>query len=123
MQLSLADQGLQYKDGQIVNSRSDTWFDPRHDCGNKQKQEWSEEDDYNWSKINEALQDKYTESYSKELFNWLKSLCHQKHWKPSGEIMDGLNEVINMLADSAVIHENSYLFYIMVNLRKQLKAL
>ena len=83
----------------------------------------SEEDDYNWSKINEALQDKYTESYSKELFNWLKSLCHQKHWKPSGEIMDGLNEVINMLADSAVIHENSYLFYIMVNLRKQLKAL
>ena len=63
---------------------------------------------------------------------WLKSLRPQKlsnverigkNWKPSEEMMSGLNEAINHFADSPVLHENSYLYNILFNLREQLKAL
>lgn len=61
---------------------------------------------------------------------WLKSIkdrvgCEVNcttTWKPSEEIMKGLNEIINKLAISPVIHEHGYLYDLMVNLRKKLKG-
>lgn len=49
--------------------------------------------------------------------------CKEKQWKPSREQINGLNEIVNHFAESQVIHENSYLYNIAVNLMEQLKAL
>ena len=71
------------------------WLEELKTLKEQKPVEWSEEDEHNWSKIIEALQDKYTESYSKELVDWLNILKQKlsnverigKNWKPSEEQM------------------------------------
>jgi len=49
------------------------------------KQEWSEEDEENLSDIKCALYDYYEEERVEELYNMIKSLRPQPHWKSSDE--------------------------------------
>ena len=99
------------------------------DCEAKKLAEstWSEEDEYVYNEILSRVANKTIYQHDLEyIHTWLESFKNriqpQTTWKPSEEIMKGLNEIINKLAISPVIHEHGYLYDLMVNLRKKLKG-
>ena len=59
--------------------------------------------------------------------SWLRSLkgrfAQSTQWKPTEEQMCALDEAVNLYADSPAVHENDYLYNILVGLRNELKNL
>ena len=92
------------------------------------KQEWSEEDKNfmhdTLSNLTE-LKDRYGEGYGNvgKCIEWLKSLRHQKQWKPSEEQMDALEHFVRSIGESgyACPYDNdTKLIYSLLEQLKQL---
>lgn len=92
-------------------------------CLPQPKQEWSEEDELAIKGLMECIDTGDCEATSKVfLINWLKSLRHQKQWKPSEEQMDALNMAIGE-ANSVDTAAGDVAAEVLTSLYKQLKAL
>jgi hypothetical protein len=89
---ALADQGLEYRNGEIVKKQSET------------KQEWSEEDETTrnrvicviWAYAN-APHCGINYDYAQKLENWLKSIRPQNRWKPSEQEKAALRTAIQVM--------------------------
>ena len=90
----------------------------------KQNNAWSEEDESNLdSAIYYIRREPYRESDVEPIVDWLRHLKERYTWKPSGEQMKILNEVLNFAANHESPHWNDYIFGTLNNLIRQLKKL
>lgn len=106
------------------------WEDFKAYCGYTeiQKPAWSEEDEEIYRKCICAMRASACgfpeeEKFVEQVDNWLKSLKDRYTWKPSGEQMKILNEVLNFAANHESPHWNDYIFGTLNNLIRQLKRL
>ena len=79
----------------VINSNTFAeWADYLENKEEQRSAEWSEEDEDYLGAVKTAVYDYFDEGYAEEIYNRLKSLRPQPRWKPSGEQMKALEDVI-----------------------------